>query len=176
MAREITSLGAVRRPLFLLVLAVVAAGCGSGRSASTTTTAPPNPAQAAGGGRTIYHGTEWSVVVKGGQATALQLVGGQWRPDRSGRVKVTFLGPRGTVAPVFQMAAELSAKTPLVESALWVDGVELLEKGGGTGESAKKFTIYGTPDRRLKPGRHVAVAYGRTATTGTAVAWTFRVV
>ena len=31
-------------------------------------------------------------------------------------------------------------------------------------------------DRRLKPGRHVVVAYGRTATTGTAVAWTFRAV
>ena len=173
MAREITSLGAVRRPLFLLVLAVVAAGCGSGRSASTTTTAPPNPAQAAGGGRTIYHGTEWSVVVNGGQATALHVVGGQWRPDRSGRVKVTFLGPRGTVAPVFQVAAELSAKTPLVESALWVDGVELLEKGGGL--SATRGTIYGAPVAALRRGRHVAVAYGRTATSGTAVARVFRV-
>jgi hypothetical protein len=172
-AREITSLGAVRRPLLLLVLVVLAAGCGSGKSASTTTAAPPNPAQAAGGGQTIYQGTEWSVVVKGGEATALHLVDGEWQPDRSGRVKVTFLGPKGTVAPVFQTAAELSAKEPLVESGLWIDGVELLEKGGGL--TATRGTIYGAPTGRLRPGRHVAVAYGRTATTGTAVARVFRV-
>jgi hypothetical protein len=171
--REITSLGAVRRPCFLLVLAVLAAGCGSGKSASTTTAGPADPAQAAGGGHTIYQGTEWSVVVKGGQATALHLVDGEWRPDRSGRVKVTFLGPDRTVTPVFQVAAELSAKTPLVESALWVDGVELLEKGGGL--SATRGTIYGAPTGRLRRGRHVAVAYGRTATTGTAVARVFQV-
>jgi hypothetical protein len=162
----------VRRPFFLLVLAVLAAGCGSGKSASTTTT-PPGPAQAAGGGHTIYHGTEWSVVVKGGQATALRLVDGQWRPDRSGRVKVTFLGPHPVEGPTFQVAAELSAKAPLVESALWVDGVELLEKGGGL--SATHGTIYGAPLAALPRGRHVAVAYARTATSGTAVARAFRV-
>jgi hypothetical protein len=161
----------VRRPLFLLPLAVLAAGCGSGQSASTTTAS--DPAQAAGGGRTIYQGTEWSVVVKGGQATALHLVEGEWQPDRSGRVKVTFLGPRGTVTPVFQVAAELSATSPLVESALWVDGVELLEKGGGL--SATRGTIYGAPVSALRRGRHVAVAYARTATSGTAVARAFRV-
>jgi hypothetical protein len=162
----------VRRPLVLLVLAVLAAGCGSGKSASTTTIAP-GPAQAAGGGHTIYHGAEWAVVVKGAQATALHLVGGEWQPDRSGRVKVTFLGPHATVTPVFQVAAELSAKSPLVESALWVDGVELLEKGGGL--SATRGTIYGAPVSALRRGRHVAVAYARTATSGTAVARVFRV-
>ena len=173
MGREITSLGAVRRALSLLVVVVVVAGCGSGKSASTTTAGPPDPAQAAGGGHTIYQGTEWSVVVKGARATALHLVDGQWRPDRSDRVKVTFLGPKGTVAPVFQTAAELSAKEPLVESALWIDGVELLEKGGGL--SATRGTIYGAPVAALRRGRHVAVAYGRTATSGTAVARVFRV-
>lgn len=163
----------MRRPLFLLVLAVFAASCGSGKSASTTTTTPPAPAEAAGGGHTIYHGTEWSVVVKGGQATALRLVDGQWRPDRSRRVKVTFLGPHTVEGPTFQVAAELSAKAPLVESALWVDGVELLEKGGGL--SATRGTIYGAPVAPLRRGRHVAVAYGRTATSGTAIARVFRV-
>ena len=46
-------------------------------------------------------------------------------------MKVAFLGPKGTVAPISQVAAELSASTPLVESGLWIDGSELLEKGGG---------------------------------------------
>jgi hypothetical protein len=161
----------VRRLPLLVLLSVLAAGCGSGKT--TPPPPPPNPAQAAGGGHTIYHGTAWAVVVKGGQATALHLVDGQWRPDRSGRVKVTFLGPRPTVAPVFQVAAELSAKAPLVESALWVDGVELLEKGGGL--TATRGTIYGAPVAPLRRGRHVAVAYGRTATSGTAVARVFRV-
>lgn len=172
MTREITSLLAVRRPLFLLALAALAAGCGSGKSASTTTT-PADPAQAVGGGHTIYQGTEWSVVVKGGLATALHLVDGEWRPDRSGRVKVTLLGPHAIEPPTFQVAAELAAKSPLVESALWVDGVELLEKGGGL--SATRGTIYGAPTAPLRRGRHVAVAYGRTATSGTAVARVFRV-
>jgi len=155
------------------LLALVAGGCGSGKSASTTTTSgPPDPASAVGG-HTIYEGTEWAVVVKGGRATALHLVGDSWQPDRSGRVKVVFLGPRGTVTPVFQMAAELSARSPLVESALWVDGVELLEKGGGL--TATRGTIYGAPARPLGRGRHVAVAYARTAKSATAVARVFRV-
>jgi hypothetical protein len=153
---------------------MLAAGCGSGKSASpTTTSAPPGPASAAGGGRAIYHGSEWSVVVKGSRATALHLVGDSWRPDRTGRVKVTLLGPHATEPPVFQVAAELSAPGPLVESALWVDGVELLEKGGGL--TATRATIYGAPVAPLRRGRHVAVAYARTATTGTAVAKVFRV-
>jgi hypothetical protein len=164
------------RPLLVLLglLALVASACGSGKSASssTTTSGPPDPS-AAVGGHTIYQGTEWAVVVKGDQATALHLVGDAWRPDRSGRVKVELLGPRGTVGSVFQVAAELSASAPLVESALWVDGVELLEKGGGL--SPKRGTIYGAPVSPLEPGRHVAVAYARTATSGTAVARVFRV-
>jgi hypothetical protein len=166
-------LAAVRR-LVLVLLCVLAAGCGSGKGVSPTTTgAPQDPAAAAGGGQTIYHGTEWSVVVKSGRATALHLVGGTWRPDRSGRVKVTLIGPHATETPVFQVAAELVAPEPLVESALWVDGIELLEKGGGL--SATRGTIYGAPIAPLRRGRHVAVAYARTATTGTAVARVFRV-
>lgn len=163
----------MRRLLVVGLLAAVAAGCGSGKSASTTTASgPPDPASAVGG-HTIYHGTEWAVVVKGDQATALRLIGGSWQPDRSGRVKVELLGPRATETPVFQVAAELSAKSPLVESALWVDGVELLEKGGGL--SANRGTIYGAPVSPLKRGTHVAVAYARTATSATAVARAFRV-
>ena len=71
------------------------------------------------------------------------------------------------------MAVELSAKKPLIESGMWVDGKELVVKGGGL--TATKGTIYGAPGTPLAPGKHVAVAYGRTDTHATAVAWTFTV-
>ena len=101
------------------------------------------------------------------------LAGGSWHPDTSGLVKVSILGPHGTAAATPQVAAELSAKAPLVESALWVDGVELLEKGGGL--TPDRGTIYGAPNAPLAPGNHVAVAYARTAGHATAVAWAFHV-
>jgi hypothetical protein len=108
------------------------------------------------------------------RAWALRRVGDRWRVDRSQRVKVRILGPEpgGKAAPVPQVAAELTAPAPLVESGLWVDGVPLQVKGGGT---PRRGTIYGAPAKPLAPGAHVAVAYGRTGDTGTAVAWTFRV-
>ncbi len=164
----------MRRLASLLLIAVVAASCGSAKTASTTTpVAPPDPASAVKGSTTLYQGGEWAVVVKGDSAVALHLVGGEWEPDRTGAVKVTFLGPHGTVAPISQVAAELSAGTPLVESGLWVDGVELLEKGGGL--TAKRGTIYGAPSTALAPGKHLAVAYARTASAATAVARVFHV-
>jgi hypothetical protein len=102
-------------------------------------------------------------------------LGGAWRPDRSGVVKVTVLGPKpgSKQPPITQVAAEMSAKSDLLESALWVDGTELLEKGGGL--TPRRGTLYGAPAKALAPGTHTAVAYARTATHGTAVAWTFRV-
>jgi hypothetical protein len=159
----------------LLLLVAAAAGCGSAKTApaTTTTAPPPDPASAVGGGTTLYQGGAWAVVVKGDTAVALHLAGGEWDPDRSGRVKVSFLGPNGTVAPIAQVAAELSATTPLVESGLWVDGVELLEKGGGL--TTMRGTIYGAPSSALARGKHLAVAYARTATAATAVARVFRV-
>jgi hypothetical protein len=164
----------VRRLLPLLLLTAAVAGCGSAKTAGPTTTAPPpDPATAVGGGTTIYQGGAWAVVVKGDNAVALHLGGGEWQPDRRGKVKVSFLGPHGTVAPIFQVAVELSAKTHLVESGLWVDGVELLEKGGGL--TATHGTIYGAPSSALPRGRHLAVAYARTATAATAVSRVFRV-
>jgi hypothetical protein len=164
----------VRRLVPLLLAGVVVAGCGSGQTASTTTTAaPPDPAAAVGGGTTLYQGGAWAVVVKSDTAVALHLAGGEWQPDRSGKVKVSLLAPHGTVAPISQVAAELSARTPLVESGLWIDGVELLEKGGGL--TSTRGTIYGAPSSALATGKHLAVAYARTATAATAVARVFRV-
>jgi hypothetical protein len=91
-------------------------------------------------------------------------------------VKVSVLGPKPGSSgnpSVPQVAAELTARKALAESALWVDGVELLEKGGGL--TPTRGTIYGAPAAPLATGKHTAVAYGRTATHATAVAWNFSV-
>jgi hypothetical protein len=163
----------VRKLVALLVLAVAAAGCGS-KSPSPTRTAAAAPADPASalGGRTLYRAGNWAVVTKGDTAVALHLVGRTWRPDRTGRVKVELLGPHGVQPPTTQVAAQLSARTPLVESGLWVDGVELIEKGGGL--SPTRGTIYGATSN-LPKGKHVVVAYARTANAATAIAKTFRV-
>lgn len=150
------------------------AGCGGSAHSAATTAGPAGPAATVGAGaKTLYRATNgWAVVQQGAKAVALRLVGGKWRPDRSGAVRVRILGPEHTVARQPQVAAEISAHGDLAETALWVDGKELLVKGGGT---ARKGTIYGTTSTPLDPGSHIAVAYGRTATSATAVAWTFRV-
>jgi hypothetical protein len=155
-----------------LVLAVAA--CGGSKHVATTTT-PAGPASAVGSGATtLYQSTNgWAVVQQGSKAVALHLVGSVWRPDRTGVVHIRILGPGKSTARRPQVAAEISAPSELAETALWVDGEELLVKGGGT---PRRGTIYGTTAAPLAPGAHTAVAYGRTATRATAVAWTFRVV
>ncbi len=162
----------MRRIAFLLV-AVALAGCGGGSSKSSppTTTAPVVPKP--GPGAVLYQSGSWAVVLAGKQASALRLVGGSWRADTSGAVHIAILGPHAKAAATPQVAVELSASSPLVESGLWVDGTELTVKGGGL--TPTRGTIYGTPSLPLAKGQHVAVAYGRTATHATAVAWSFRV-
>ncbi|MGH3004056.1 MAG: hypothetical protein ACRDM1_15565 [Gaiellaceae bacterium] len=167
----------MHRLALVLAAAVILPGCGGSSSGTHASSAPPVPGPAAvvgAGAKTIYRSAGWAVVVDGSRAVALHRAGGAWRPDRSGRVKVEILGPGpGTKAAATpQVAAQLTARSPLVESSLWVDGRALLVKGGG---SPTRGTIYGAPDSPLAPGKHLAVAYGRTATSATAVAWTFRV-
>jgi hypothetical protein len=162
------------RRIALVLLVAILAGCGSSsKTGVETTTAKlvPKP----GPGKVLYQSGDWAVVVAGTTARALHLAGGSWHPDTSGLVKVSILGPHphSTAAATPQVAAELSAKAPLVESALWVDGVELLEKGGGL--TPDRGTIYGATNAPLAPGNHVAVAYARTAGHATAVAWSFHV-
>jgi ABC-type glycerol-3-phosphate transport system substrate-binding protein len=160
------------RRLALLLTALALAGCGGGSSGTGTTTtnaaAPPGP------GTTLYAGGDWAVVLDDDHATAFHRVAGTWKADTSGAVKIRILGPDGDVASTPQVAAELSATRPLIESGMWVDGQELMAKGGGL--TATKGTIYGAPGRPLTKGTHVAVAYARTADHATAVAWSFRVV
>ena len=132
----------------------------------------------AGKVKTLYQGSTWAVVQSTApgkaNAVAFRLVGGKWVPDRSGKVKLSILGPQpgATAARRPQVAIEVTAKKPFVETALWVDGNELAEQGGG---SPTRGTIYGAPAKPLKPGDHVAVGYGRTNATGNAVAWIFKV-
>ena len=168
-----------RSSVAILAVAFVAAlaGCGgSSPSKSSTTAAVEKPAAAIGAGaKTIYQGDVWAVVVDGAKAVALRRVGQVWKPDRSGGVKIDILGPKpdSTAAPVSQIAVELSAKTDLADSAIWIDGAEVLTKGGGLAPT--RGTIYGSAATPLAKGKHQAVAYGRTATTASAVAWSFSV-
>jgi hypothetical protein len=157
------------RRLVLLLAAVALAGCGgsSNNTATTSAAAPPGP------GTTLYAGGDWAVVLDGTHATAFHRIAGTWKPETTRAVKIRVLGPDGKVAPRPQVAAELSATRPLIESGMWVDGREMLVKGGGL--TATKGTIYGAPDTPLTKGPHVAVAYARTSQHATAIAWSFRV-
>jgi hypothetical protein len=154
----------------LSALGLALAGCGGMNDAATTTTTAPKPP---GPGKTLYTGGPWAVVVEGAKATAFHDVSGTWKPDTSGAVKIRILGPDANAPRLPQVAAEISAKKPLVESGLWVDGKELPVKGGGI--TPRRWTIYGAPGGPLAKGKHIAVAYGRTDSHATAVAWSFRV-
>ena len=178
----------MRRLLPVVLTAAALAGCGGGSKTTTVTTAAtPDPAAAmrgliathpelAGTVRTLYQGSSWAVVQsaagRNAHAVVFQLVGGKWLPDLKGKVKVKILGPQpgATAHLIPQVAIEVSSKIPFVETALWVDGNELFEKGGG---SATEGTIYGAPKKALKPGPHVAVGFARTIADGAAVAWVF---
>jgi len=160
------------RRLALLALVAVLAACGGSKHAGGNTiaqnTKSPPP------GDVLYEGTSWAVAVSGTKATAYHLVGGKWIADRSGDPKLDILGPKPgqKVAATPQVAFQATAKTDLVDTAMWVDGVEVLGKGGGL--TPKRGTVYGAPDKPLKPGGHLAVAYARDARHAHAVAWAFR--
>ena len=163
---------AVRRAALLLVTLALAGCGGSGSSdVGTTTTAAAGPP---GLGSTLYAGGDWAVLLDGDHATAFHRVAGIWRADRTRVVKIRILAPEGIAAAMPQVAAELSANRPLIESGMWVDGVEIPVKGGGL--QPTRGTIYGAPGTELAPGTHIAVAYARTSAHATAVAWSFRVV
>jgi hypothetical protein len=154
----------------LVALTLVAAGCGSSKARPPAS--PPQP----GPGKVIFQGSAWAVVTDGGAASVQHLVGGAWKPAAQGTVKIRVLGPKpaSTGNPAIpQVAASLSAGSALVESALWVDGVELLEKGGGL--TPKRGTIYGAPASALTRGQHTAIAYARAGAQAAALAWTFSV-
>lgn len=163
------------RKLWILPALLVVAGCGASKGAPPPVTTAPvsSPLSALPGSHVLYFAGGWAVLQKGGRAVAAHRVGGRWRADRSGDVRIQILGPKPgrTAASLPQVAAELTSQSALVESGLWLDSKELNVKGGGSPTLA---TIYGAPAHDLRPGRHVAVAYGRSDRSGTARAWVFR--
>ncbi|HEY2327246.1 MAG TPA: hypothetical protein VGH52_07155 [Gaiellaceae bacterium] len=166
----------MRRALLLIPLVLLVAACGGKHAATTTTktTSLPQPGGVLGSsGRTLYDGGDWAVVTAGSKVVVAQLVGGAWKIDAGGRVKISILGPHGAAPSIPQVAVEMKAPTTLVEEGIWVDGKELIEKGGGLKPNDQ--TIYGAPEAKLAKGTHVVIAYGRTATSGTVVRWTFTV-
>ncbi len=108
-------------------------------------------------------------------AVALRLTGGRWLAQIAGPVQVSPLGPdEGSRAgSIPQVAAAVEAPKPIVEAALWIDGVPLETKGGGL--SSRRISIYGAPAKPLASGEHVAVAFATAGGTASARAWTFRV-
>ena len=162
------------RRLAIILLVLPLAACGSSHQAATTLPkTPPSPAHLIPGGKVLYAGGDWAVVTQGTTAIAAHLVHGTWQADRSGKAKLSILAPHGKSASIPQVAVEMKASSHLIEEGLWVDGHELIEKGGGL--TPENVTVYGAPDRKLAKGLHTAIAYGRTDTHGTAVAWTFTV-
>jgi hypothetical protein len=147
----------VKRFALLVSVVLVLAGCGGGKHELT-----------------LYTSNGWTVTLRGHKATLHHYVGGKWVVDRSHAVEIAILGPKpdGSAPNPPQVAITMHSRQPLVESALWVDDLHLLEKGGG---SPTNGTIYGAPANALDPGTHVAVGYARTAYGGSVVAWVFRV-
>jgi hypothetical protein len=176
----------VRRVVALLLPVALLAGCGGGSKNASTSTVPSAAAAMndliakhpalAGHVEVLFESPAWAVVEskrKGkASAVAFRLVKGAWVPDRSGSVHLTVIGPKAgsTTSDSPQVAIGLKAHAPLVETALWIDGQELVEDGGGT---PKNGTIFGSPAAPLKAGPHVAVGYGRTKANATATAWVF---
>ena len=151
------------------VRVTVAAVNGHGSGSATSDAMGPVPRIA-----TLFSGAGWTVALDHGKAEVFHYVGTRWVIDRSHGVTIEIIGPKPgkhSLSNPPQVAITMRAKTPLVESALWVDGNQLLEKGGGTPTNG---TIYGAP-LKLTPGTHTAVGYARTASSGSAVAWTFTV-
>jgi len=108
-------------------------------------------------------------------AVPLKLVGGRWLAEISGAIDLRPLGPDAgeQVGTIPQVAAEIKAPTPIVETSLLVDGTPLDTKSGGP--STRYISIFGAPAEPLAPGQHVAVAFARAGQDAAARAWAFRV-
>jgi len=108
-------------------------------------------------------------------AVPLKLTAGRWLAEIAPAIALRPLGPDAgeQVGSIPQVAAEIKAPEPIVDTALLVDGTPLDAKSGGP--STRFVSIYGAPADPLAPGRHVAVAFARAGDDAAARAWAFRV-
>jgi hypothetical protein len=110
--------------------------------------------------------------VAGTRATAVPLAwrAGQWRPTPVGGVAIAT-SPARVVGRRVHQTVHVTMRRPLLDDALWLDGrpVDVLFFPGPIrGETA-------TISERLRPGRHVFVAYAATAGAAVARAWTLTI-
>ena len=111
----------------------------------------------------------------GSYAAALRRVGGTWRVELGGPVRVRALGPDpGTrQRQVRQIAAAVTGATGKGYALLWLDGLTLPAKTARLGTS---LTIYANLPSRVLRGRHAVVAFASEGNQASALAWTFVVV
>ena len=107
-------------------------------------------------------------------AAALRREDGLWRIELGSAVRIDPLRPKPgeKVARRTQLAAEVSAGTPIVEAGLWLDGVAFPSRGGGPSPNA--LTMFGETST-LDRGPHFVVAFASTQANASARAWAFRV-
>jgi hypothetical protein len=111
----------------------------------------------------------------GAYAVPLRRSDGRWRVDLVGPPALNALRPSNGAETDDRprIAARAESETPLETVSLWLDGDRFAAEGGGP--SARQRTVFGDPRAPLAEGRHVVVAFARTATSARAVAWTFTV-
>ena len=92
-----------------------------------------------------------------------------------GGVTLRPLGPepRGTGAPVPQVAVEVEAPEAILDTSLLLDGAPLDTKGGGL--TPQKISIYGAPAARSRPAGTSSSPTRAPARLPAATAWTFTV-
>lgn len=116
-----------------------------------------------------------AAVARGSEAyaAALRLENGLWRLELGSPIRIEPLRPKPgeAVSRRTQLAAEVSAGTPLVEAGLWLDGLAFPSRGGG--QTPSELTMFGETSG-LARGPHSVVAFASTATNAAARAWSFR--
>jgi hypothetical protein len=106
-------------------------------------------------------------------AAALRLEDGLWGVELGGSMRIEPLRPKPgeTVVRRTQLAAEVTAGSPIVEAGLWLDGLAFPSRGGGA--SPNTLTMFGET-ASLAGGAHTVVAFASTNANASARAWAFR--